>query len=172
MSAVNGLERFAKTEQCLQLTRERLSDYPLEQVRLLRLLVHIQRAMEQSSHRKLKPYGLNYPAYNVLMMLYGSPDFACSPSDLAEASGEKKTNITRISDELLSQGFIERLPSQEDRRKVILRLTPQGQNVLESLQPTMWAGVDEMYKGFSAHDLQQLRQLLSQQLANTVRSED
>jgi len=159
-------DSFSRTDNCIVATSLRLPGYPEERIRLVRLVAHIQRYMEQSSGRRLKPYGLNYSSYHTLMMLYGSPDFAISPSELSEATGERRTNITRICDELQQAGLVERQHSAEDRRKIIVRLTPAGHRMVETLQPEMWASAEQLYKGFSPAELKEFLRLLRKQLAN------
>ena len=68
----------------------------------------------------MKPYGLNHPEYNILMMMYGSPDNSLNPSQLADAAGEKSANVTRLTTQLCEKGYIARASSEDDRRKVTL----------------------------------------------------
>lgn len=159
-------DSFARTESCLATTQERLPGYPLELIRLVRLVAHIQRYMEQSNNRRLKPHGLSYSSYHTLMMLYGSPDYAISPSELSEATGERRTNITRICDELTAAGLVERSHSASDRRKIIVQLTEAGKNLVESLQTEMWTSAQQLYGNFSDKELQEFQRLLRKQLAN------
>ena len=83
----------------------------------------------------LKPFGLNHPEYNLLMMLYGTPGGVLNPSQLADAAGEKSANITRLTNRLCEQGLIARTASAEDRRKIALTLTPEGEALIERLLP-------------------------------------
>lgn len=165
-------DSFEAAEKCLDLTAARLQDYPQERARVARLIAHIQRGMEQSASTRLKPFGLNYSAYNAVMMLYGAPDYSCSASELSDATGEKRTNITRISDELLAAGFIERHQALDDRRKVILRLTDKGRQTAEAAQPTMWASLEALYGGFTPAEMQEFLRLLRKQLTHMDRRED
>lgn len=155
---------FISTERCLEATGERMSGFPLERIRLLRLIAHIQRAIETFTNRVLYPHGLSYSSYITLMMLYGSPDFSLTPSALSEATGERRNNITRISDDLVKKGLIAREVSQTDRRCFILTLNQEGRRLLEYIQPKLWANLNETFGDFSNDELQLLRQLLHKQL--------
>lgn len=160
---------FAAAERCLETTRQRLPDFPLERIRLLRLLSHMQRAMEQSCNAVLRPHGLNYSGYHALMMLYGSPDFSLTPSALSEATGEKRNNITRICDDLARRELIVRETSTSDRRSVVLALTTSGQALVEKIQPEMWAPLAETFGELGSSELKQLRTLLYKQLSGMDR---
>lgn len=166
MTEVAGFER---TEQSLQRLGELLPGFPLASVRLARLSAHLYRGIEDAVNRRLKPHGLNYTAYNMLTMLYGAPDFTSTPSALSEATGEKRTNITRLCDDLLKSGLIVRQPGLSDRRQVIVQLSPSGRALIETLLPEMWASVERLYAVFDDAERATLTRLLMRQLGNLDR---
>lgn len=158
-------DSFAAVERNLETTRQRLPGFPHERIRLMRLICHMQRGIEQSCNSTLRPYGLNYSSYIALMMMYGSPDFSTTPSELSDATGEKRNNITRICDDLVNKGLMQREASQTDRRSVVLTLSQAGRDLLESIQPELWKPLDQTFGDFSQAEMKQLRQLLRKQLA-------
>jgi MarR family transcriptional repressor of emrRAB len=160
-----GEDSFSEIEQRIQVTRRRLPGYPLEHARLARLITHIQKLQTDICNVVLKPYGLNYVTYTALMMMYGSPDQTLTPSELSHATGEKPTNVTRICDELLHKGLIERYPSTDDRRRVVLRLSGRGERLVEQFQPKIWLALKRLYGGLSKSELQQAAGLLRRPLA-------
>ena len=164
MTKTSCPDSFTAAERCLSTTRQRLPAFPLERIRLVRLIAHMQRSLEQSCNNVLKPFGLNYSGYQALMMLYGSPDFSLTPSALSDATSEKRNNITRICDDLLEQGLIARAANTSDRRSVLLALTARGQELMETIQPAMWAPLSATFGDFSSAELKQLRDLLYKQL--------
>lgn len=165
-------DSFSTAERCLDTTRQRLPAFPLERIRLVRLIAHMQRSLEQSCNRVLKPYALNYSGYHALMMLYGSPDFSLTPSELSDATGEKRNNITRICDDLAERRLIAREASTTDRRSVLLALTADGRELVERIQPEMWAPLDATFGDFSSSELKLLRTLLYKQLAGMDKHRD
>ncbi|MDR3415040.1 MAG: MarR family transcriptional regulator [Nevskia sp.] len=160
-----GSGSFAEVERYIEVTRQRLPGYPHERVKLARLVTHVQKRQSDLSNAVLKRHGLNYVKYTALMMMYGTPGRTLTPSTLSEGTGEKPANITRICDELLQQGLIERHPSAEDRRRVDLHLTREGERLIEKLQPELWQVWDEIYGCFNAAELRQLTRLLRKPLA-------
>lgn len=126
---------FASTEQRLAVTCRRYPDFPRRPATLVRLVKHIHKLVHDEANALLKPYGLNHPEYNLLMMLYGTASGTMSPSELADAAGEKSANITRLTNELSEKGLIARAGSADDRRKVELSLTAQGLALIESFLP-------------------------------------
>ncbi|MBN2861053.1 MAG: MarR family transcriptional regulator [Sphaerochaetaceae bacterium] len=55
------------------------------------------------------------------------------PSSLAKEMGLSPSRMTRILDSLSAKGYIERLPSEQDRRSVSVRVTAQGSRMTETL---------------------------------------
>ena len=54
----------------------------------------------------------------------------CSMKDLSRLSGIDRTTLTRTVDHLVREGLMERKGAANDRRRVILHLTPAGQEAL------------------------------------------
>src|SRR5260370_5878999 len=122
---------FASAEQRLAVTCRRYPDYPRRAGALVRLIKHVYKEMNDATNAMLKPHGINHSEYNLLMMMYGTESGTMSPSELADAAGEKSANITRLTDQLSDKGLIARNGSADDRRKVDLKLTPAGQALIE-----------------------------------------
>jgi MarR family transcriptional repressor of emrRAB len=157
-------DSFSAVEARIAVTRRRLPQFPVRYATLIRLTRHITKRAQEISNLALKPFGLNMGSYNTLMMLYGTEDNRLNASDLAEATGEKRTNITRICDELVARGLIARVAGVEDRRSVVVSLTSAGERLVENLQPVMGATLQRFYSGLSVADMDQLQGLLRRQL--------
>ena len=113
------MNSFLPTEQRLAVTCRRYPAFPREPALLVRLVKHLHKRLHDDANAALKPWGINHPEYNLLMMLYGTEGHALHPSQLAEAAGEKPANITRLTNELCEKGLIERTASEDDRRKLV-----------------------------------------------------
>jgi MarR family transcriptional repressor of emrRAB len=116
--------------------------------------------MHDDANAALKPFGLNHPQYNLLMMLYGTEGHALHPSQLAGAAGEKAANITRLTNELCEKGLIERAANEGDRRKLVLTLTPAGLALIERLLPSICGLLDEQTDGLDGREQAELERLL------------
>ena len=156
---------FTTTEQRLAVTCRRYPDFPRRPATLVRLIKHIHKQLHDEANRVLKPYGINHPEYNLLMMLYGSSSGTMSPSELAEAAGEKSANITRLTNELCDKKLIARCGSADDRRKIELSLTPQGQALLESLLPDICELLARQGRQLTVSEQVQLEKLLKKFLS-------
>ena len=154
------MNSFLPTEQRLAVTCRRHPAFPRGPAVLVRLIKHLHKHLHDDANAALKPFGLNHPQYNLLMMLYGTDEHALHPSQLAEAAGEKAANITRLTNELCEKGLIERAASAQDRRKLVLTLTAAGLALIERLLPAICAVLDEQAQALSAREQAELERLL------------
>ncbi|MFS1512777.1 MarR family transcriptional regulator [Chengkuizengella sp. SCS-71B] len=58
----------------------------------------------------------------------------CPSSELAELCDVNRSAITAMVDRLVSKGFAIRIPSDKDRRVILIKITEQGKIVLEKGQ--------------------------------------
>ena len=78
--------------------------------------------------------GLTSQQYEALLILRGWPDDQpVSIGDLARQLLIKHNSAVGLVDRLAGDGFVARVPSSVDRRRVELRLLPAGRRVLASL---------------------------------------
>ena len=154
------MSSFRSTEQRLAVTCRRHPAFPREPAVLVRLIKQIYKRVHDDANALLKPWNINHPEYNLLMMLYGTEGYTLTPSQLAEAAGEKSANITRLTNELCSKGLIERTASDEDRRKIALTLSKAGIAMIESFLPGICTLLERQASGLQPREMAQLEKLL------------
>jgi len=155
---------FLATEQRLAVTCRRYPQFPRRPAILVRLIKHIYKSLHDEANALLKPYGINHPEYNLLMMMYGTQSGTMSPTELAEAAGEKSANITRLTNHLSDIGLVARAASTDDRRKVELTLTSTGQALIESFLPDICGLLERQGSRLSDAEQGQLEKLLKKML--------
>ncbi len=102
----------------------------------------------------------------MLAILYGSVDESASASELSETCHEKPANLTRVCDELVARGLIERRPKPGDRRSVMISLSDAGRALIEQAIPEVSSMVGEATAGFTTEELRQLSSLYARLLAS------
>lgn len=95
-------------------------------------LVFTSNWFQNKAANHLKPYGISMQQFNVLRILRGAGDWK-NMNAIKALMVDKTPNTTRLSDKLLSKGYVERQRSEEDRRIVFLRITDAGLKLLETL---------------------------------------
>ncbi len=159
------MSSFDPTEIRIDATCSRWPGFPREPAVLVRLVKGIYKSVHDHANAVLRDFDLCHAEYNVLMMLYGTPDRPVSPSELAGAATEKSANITRLTDLLCRKGLLERIPHPEDRRKLDLRLTHEGVACVERMLPAMSGLLLQQVEGLNEAEQHQLEALLKKMLA-------
>ncbi|WP_426699942.1 MarR family winged helix-turn-helix transcriptional regulator [Rhodanobacter sp. Col0626] len=139
---------------------------PAVEARLCRLMLMMGGGLEEELEFKLKPHKLNHSEFLTLMILYSRPDGSSTPGELCEYATQGATNMTRIANALVKRGLITRGASEEDRRRVLIRITPAGRRFVQKMLPPMFPRVATMFAGFSDTDKRQFSRLLRKLAGN------
>jgi DNA-binding MarR family transcriptional regulator len=101
----------------------------------------------------------NAARYRYLDALDGFPT-AKSISEVADAIGVDRPRASRLTNELISEGYIERQSAPGDSRYVLVRLTAQGKELVAGIHERRREGVAEALAGFTAEESRTLAELL------------
>ncbi len=108
----------------------------------------------------LKPYELSAEQFNVLRILRGQKNHILNMQCIQERMVAKTSNTTRLVDKLLLKDMVTRNVCPSNRRKIEIKLTDKGFDILEELDPK----IERYDAAFSAKlndaELQQLNALL------------
>jgi MarR family transcriptional repressor of emrRAB len=152
----NNASQFELMEANLQSLKQRMPDLPVSGILLCRLLLHIGREMAARFEQQIKPFGLAEAEFRVLTTLFSQPDGVAHPSDLCARASQSPANMSRISDALVTRGLITRVPSVHDRRRMVLRITEEGEAFVEQLLPKLHVPLRRMLKNFPEIEQRQL----------------
>ena len=148
MQMNNSAAQFELVEANLENLRARVPDLPASGILLCRLLMHIGREMAAMFEQQIRPFGLAEAEFRVLTTLFSQPDGAAHPSDLCVRTSQSPANMSRSSDALVNRGLITRVSSVHDRRRLILRITEEGELFVRQLLPKMFVPLRALMKGF------------------------
>jgi DNA-binding MarR family transcriptional regulator len=137
----------------------RLPDVPATGILMCRLLLHVGREMAAKFEQQLRPFGLTEAEFRVLTTLFSQPEGVGHPGDLCIRASQSPANMSRISDALVARNLITRDSSVQDRRKMVLRITEEGAQLVRELLPKLWAPLRQL-KDFSETEQRQLIVLL------------
>src|ERR1700719_389649 len=162
----SGDSQFDMLEANLRALSARMPDVPFNEILVCRLLLHMGREMATTFEQKIRPFGLGEAEFRVLTTLFSQPDGVAHPSDLCARAGQSPANMSRISDALVGRDLITRVLSVQDRRRMVLRITEQGEDLVRRLLPKLFGSLHVMFAEFSESDLQQLTSQLKRLYAN------
>ena len=128
---------------------KRIPDVPTTSICLMRLLQRLSRELTSLIEEQIRPSGLSEPEFRALVTLFSEPEGAAHPGDLCSRSLQSPANMSRISDTLLARGFITRDSSNEDRRRMVLRLTEEGDQLVRLLLSSVSKPLQGLFRAIS-----------------------
>jgi MarR family transcriptional repressor of emrRAB len=138
----------------------RYPEMPSMAVMVVRLALFLQRRLDDRLTDHLARHGLSHSAWSLLMLIHSSPGGSIAPSEASSVLRQSRPHMTRMTDELVERGWVERHTDPKDRRAISISITPLGQQELERLLPTMWREYEDLTAGFSGEEMTQLHGLL------------
>ncbi len=108
----------------------------------------------------LSRHGLSQGRFLALIVMYRTPEETISPSQLAAKVGVTRPTITGLLDGLEKEGLVERQGSAEDRRKIGVRLTDKGCEVLKGMLPDYYRRIAKLMENLSTGEREELLTLL------------
>jgi MarR family transcriptional regulator, negative regulator of the multidrug operon emrRAB len=152
----NSDPQFDMLEANLEGLSARIPDLPITGMLLCRLIQHLGREMTAMLEQRVRPFGLAEAEFRVLTTLFSQPDGVAHPSDLCVRAMQSPANMSRISDALVSRDLITRVLSVQDRRRMVLRITEQGEELVRELLPKLSGPLRGLLREFPESEQQQL----------------
>jgi DNA-binding MarR family transcriptional regulator len=121
---------FDPIERAGELWGERIGD--ASAMRLATSIMRVQQLVLASLDAAVKPFGITFARYEVLVLLSFSRTGSLPLSKVGERLMVHPTSVTNLVDRLEAQGLVARTIDKADRRRILASLTPGGERVLES----------------------------------------
>ena len=111
-----------------------------------RALLRAQDAVVRSIEDDLARAGaVDLSWYDVLLELNGAPDRRLRMQDLAARTVLSRSRVSRLVDELVDRGLVERQPDPTDRRASFAHLTAAGWEALRAAAPVYLEGIERHF---------------------------
>lgn len=107
----------------------------------------------------LANHGLSQGRFLTLIVMNRTPD-EVNPSTLAEKVGVKRATMTGLLDGLERDGLVERLAHCQDRRRIGVRLTVKGRQVLNEMLPDYYRHIAKLMVNLTEKERLELMSLL------------
>jgi DNA-binding MarR family transcriptional regulator len=95
-------------------------------------VMRVQQILMSRLHQLLKPFGLTFPRYEALMLLYMSRSGALPLGKMGARLQVHPTSVTNLIDGLERGGLLRREQHASDRRKTLAAITKDGREVAEA----------------------------------------
>lgn len=163
---------FSYFEEGIDRVCAQMRGMPRDRVVLSRLFFFVFKKLDDLHNRHLAEFGLNTSSFLALVMLLAREDNCLNPVDLSNALVASRTNVTRLTDELVASGWVSRTPNTGDRRRIDLSLTDAGRVFILGVLPRIWMLLEQQWAGFSADESAEFDRLLRKLLHGLSRLEE
>jgi DNA-binding MarR family transcriptional regulator len=133
------------------------------------IITAVKSRMRQVAWRRLAPFGLSPQQYQLIMAV--AEQAGRCHGDLARCTWMDKPTATRILRTLQDRGLVLATPDPSHRRRVLYRLEPEGQALVQALMGFRQYMREGMELGIAAKERSQLRILLASVMDNLDRME-
>ncbi len=135
------------------------SEHP-EALRLwLRLLTCTQIVEKQVRGHLRERFDTTLPRFDLMAQLERAPD-GLKMNELSRRMMVTGGNVTGITDQLASEGLVDRVDVEGDRRAYRVRLTAKGRKLFHEMAAQHEAWIVEAFSGLSEKDMGTLHRLL------------
>lgn len=130
------------------------------------LMKRVLNSVVQQAELKLAPHDLTHAQWQPLFKLIKSPAQSMAVAELARELQMDAGAMTRLLDRLEKKGLLKRVRSTEDRRVVMVELTPDGQRAGALVPAVLTDVLNAHLAGFSKTEWQALLGYLRRLVAN------
>ena len=137
---------------------------------LMARIVRMQLLATEQLEAVAAEHGVAFGDYLVLGVIRRSPNGRCAPSEVCETLHRTSGGMTLTLDRLQEAGWLQRQPHPDDRRKIVLSLTPSGRSLAQSVNASLHEWEDAIGTGLKRKPamlsaLDELLNVLEPQLA-------
>ena len=144
--------------------RPDLDSTPLEVVgRVIVLAQHLERSVNEA----LATHGLTLGQFDILATLRRQSGSGLTPTQLMRSVMLSSGGMTNRLDRLEEAGWIRRESDPEDRRGVVVALTPAGRKLIDAATETRFAEAERSIPPLDPKEFQTLANLLRRWLGTT-----
>lgn len=139
-----------------------------DELRLWLRLLTCTQLIERNIRTALRDqFDTTLPRFDLMSQLERAPQ-GLKMNELSRRLMVTGGNITGITDQLVSEGLVERLPVEGDRRAYLVHLTPAGRESFEAMAQAHEAWIVQAFEGLAPKDMAQLHRMLGRVKASAV----
>ncbi len=129
-------------------------------IRLCFEVLALASAIDRSCALRLAPHRLSEGKFVLLCLLHDRSE-GLAPHELATRAGVTRATVTGLLDGLERDGYVSRQAHREDRRKILVTLTPSGQVLADALFDEHSQWIASLFNEFEPEDRKTLSNLLA-----------
>lgn len=158
---------FEHIEKKIREYAERSTELPLQALLMHRMQMHMTNRMLEARNRILSEHHINETLFMSLIIIDAQDNKTLQPSELSVALGTSRTNATRIADDLVKNGWINRYSDEHDRRCIYLQLNEAGERFINAIRPKQFANLTYVWDVLDKEE-QVIYEKLSRKILNKI----
>ncbi len=132
------------------------SKFENNRVKALLNIIYTANWITSCQNEFFKDFGISPQQYNILRILNGAGE-PLKVQTIKDRMLERSPNATRLMDKLCAKNYIDRLPSEHDRRVVKIVITKEGKLLLNTIPSNL---NKDLLKNLNEEEADQLSHLL------------
>lgn len=130
------------------------------------IIHHLDLLLKFGLQKAFQAEGINITAEQWAILATLWEEEGIHQSAIAEKIGKDRHTITRMLNLLDKNGFIRRVPTNEDKRRLNVHLTDSGRNIKEKLVSIVTGFGEKAFAGLTQKELTELTRILKHITAN------
>jgi DNA-binding MarR family transcriptional regulator/ActR/RegA family two-component response regulator len=169
ITVITALRAFSTLTQALEVSRmleQELAQYrqtmqPSSTIYATSIIARIARMVLRMTDEHSAKLGISQNRLAVLLYLSTEPERCASPSALAKQCGVSRAAMTGLLDGLEQDEYVERDVHPSDRRALMIKLTPKGQEFLDWIAPQDQYPISELMDSLDEAERKTLTDLVT-----------
>lgn len=157
---MKGSERLTQVAISTPRMQKALPELSMPGTVMVRLLRITEFGLGNFFEPVFRALGLTENTFHVLCLLLASESGSASPGELSEMVGTSRANMTRLLEELVEDGYVDRRIDPRDARRHIIRITPEGRAKALDTAPQLHEPILSAFSGLSKEEFASLEHLL------------
>lgn len=117
-------------------------------------------------HGWLEPFQISWHQFNMLRILRGKYPQSATVKELTEKMIDKMSNASRLVEKMKRKNLVNRIPCEDDRRKVNVTITKKGLELLEETSQVMESEIVQSMQSISEEEAKVLNKILNKMRGN------
>ncbi len=159
------LSKKQRDAQFLDFIRRVAPEADPTSILLFRQVRKVDHLLTHAAEKELEIAGLSWPKFMILSVLRGNETLGTGgglePSELSDLQGIPRNTVSELLASLEHEGLISRELHGTDRRRFVIRLTPQGRKTLKSNLGTQFRNMTKCFAALGARERATLLELLT-----------
>lgn len=117
-----------------------------KQQRMVIDIIHTANWLDEKISKVLKGFGITHPQFNILKNIHAAHPEPLSVKEIKDTIMFTNSDVTRLVDRLVNKELLCRDTCPDNRRKLDVRITEKGINMLDDILPELRKTLNDFFE--------------------------